>query len=174
MMFMCSPAGARCGPQSPADINSSCAGANWREVPGSSSSCAADGALREGWWAPPVSPPTAWAGAWSWGWALGFWHRRENFGFRVEREIVGVAWSCDCHLVGHRCMNVGDRGEFCSHFSLVVCVTVASSPVKEIFCCTVPVLMGIIVLAEHTEHHRGVWLLLKAAFATALLKNHKD
>lgn len=70
--------------------------------------------------------------------------------------------------------NMGDRGEFCRHFSLVVCVTVASSPVKEIFCCTVPVLMGTIVLAEHSDHHRGVGLLLKAAFATALLNNHND
>lgn len=90
-----------------------------------------------------------------------------------ERNCWG-SLVCDCHLVGHWCVDVGDRGEFCSHFSSVVRGAVASSPVKEIFCCTVPVLMGILVIAEPTDHHQVVWWLLKAAFAIALLNNHKD
>lgn len=50
-------------------------------------------------------------------------------------------------------MNVGVRGELLQE---VVCVTAASSIVKEIFCWTVPVLMRISVLPEHTDRHHQV------------------
>lgn len=63
---------------------------------------------------------------------------------------------------------------FCNHFSLVVCVTVTGSVVKEILCCAVPVVMRIIVLPEYTDPHRVIWSLLKTAFATPLLSHYAD